>query len=132
MSNCVNAVANLIWASDTGLVGSTVGNVVMMAGHRKRDGVEAMIYKVGADNGWGKGSMSGMLANLKSVAFIFAPQVYSRIYAATTSNTATGPAGFQGSPMAVAALTAVFAELCMRAISSTQIQKVLTDMEQKK
>jgi hypothetical protein len=46
-----------------------------MGGHRKRDGIEALITKVGSDSGWGKGEISGMLANLKSTAFILAPQV---------------------------------------------------------
>jgi hypothetical protein len=118
MSNCVNALASLVWATDTGVAGSTASNVLMFAGHRKRDGVEAMIYAKGYERGWARGSISGMLANLKSVAFVLAPQLYTRLFAATGGY-------FYGSPMVAAALTAVFAEFCMIMARSRVGKKVV-------
>jgi MFS family permease len=148
LANSINFCSNLIWSMDTGLNGSLVGNVMMMGGHRKRDGIEAMITKVGtvslerahclshcpslltlrvaflqvgSDSGWGKGQISGMLANLKSVAFILAPQLYSGVYRATTTNGRK----WHGSPMFVAALTALFSEVCIRMIKKEEIDAAM-------
>ena len=96
-------MANLIWAVDTGERGTIASQVVMSLAHRKRDGLESMIYKLGTskwaagrkarargkgDGGgsgeeegeeveaWGRGEVSGMLANFKSATWICAPQIY--------------------------------------------------------
>ena len=57
--------------------------VIMFTAHRKRDGLEALIYKLGTTGPralGGRGAVSGMLANFKSVAFIIAPSIYSAMY----------------------------------------------------
>jgi hypothetical protein len=66
-----------------GAVGSTASNVLMFAGHRKRDGLEAMIYKKGYDNGWTRGSISGTIAIAvgRHSAFILLPFIqFHRCY----------------------------------------------------
>ena len=54
-SNVINFVANLIWAVDTGERGTIASQVVMSLAHRKRDGLESMIYKLGTSK-WAAGA----------------------------------------------------------------------------
>jgi hypothetical protein len=92
LSNWVNVAANSIWSLDTGLWGSLVGQALMALAHRKRDGLEAMIYKLGTTTEGqlpplgGRGAVSGMLANFKSVACILAPSTYTWAYAMGVSD----------------------------------------------
>ena len=140
-SNVINFVANLIWAVDTGERGTIASQVVMSLAHRKRDGLESMIYKLGTSKwaagararargkgggggsgeedgeeveAWGRGEVSGMLANFKSATWICAPQIYGLSYTVGTG----GARSFYGAPMLVAAATAVLSQLCVVALPS--------------
>lgn len=49
-------------------------------GIRKRDGLEVMLTEFGASRGWGKGEISGMMNNFKSVSAVFAPTIFAKSY----------------------------------------------------
>eukprot|EP01052_Picozoa_sp_SAG31_P004588 SAG31_NODE_191_length_20809_cov_64.613761_10_plen_157_part_00 len=117
-SNLMNVCSNLVWAFDTGERGTIIGQIIMSLAHRKRDGLEAMIYRLGtsehaanalakqekqtdnerAVDTWGRGEVSGWLANFKSVLWICAPQLYAFAYTIGTSNGRSFHGAFPTSP----------------------------------
>eukprot|EP01048_Picozoa_sp_COSAG05_P003718 COSAG05_NODE_178_length_14897_cov_619.335248_15_plen_440_part_00 len=134
ISNIANVLSNLVWAMDTSERGTFIGQSLMSFGHRKRDGVEAMIYKlgtsdrVGRSESWGRGEMSGMLANFKSLTWIIAPILYARAYDMGTRGART----FYGAPMLVASLAAMLSQLCVMAFPSMAHFEQLCTKETKK
>ena len=126
IANTSNFFANLVWAYDTSERGTFASQAVMALGHRKRDGLEAMIARLGTSshaataNGkaetWGRGEVSGMLANFKSATWIVCPMIYSRAYTMGTRGART----FYGAPMVVAAAVAVLAQACVLCLPGTK------------
>lgn len=71
-----------------------------------------MITDLGTEQGWGKGEISGMMNNFKSVSAIIAPALLAQAYAHTT----TPPRSFPGSPMLVCAVVTLLSELLYKSI----------------
>jgi hypothetical protein len=57
-----------------------LGLVFAIPGARKRDAVEALIIQRGAEQGFGRGFLSGSLMNWKSVINIIGPVLFGSLY----------------------------------------------------
>eukprot|EP00041_Stephanoeca_diplocostata_P014829 m.279893 g.279893 ORF g.279893 m.279893 type:complete len:345 (+) comp19817_c1_seq1:1001-2035(+) len=109
-SNLANILAFLAWSKCNGTAGTLLSYALFVPGVRKRDGLEVLGLDLGLENGWGKGEISGMVNNFKSVSAVFAPLMMAKAYAATTTNGRNWP----GSPMAVCAAVTLLAEAVLR------------------
>ena len=92
---------HLRWNLDAVLLGSGRQRVPLMMyihvlitgfGERKRDGVETMITKLGAERGYGRGELAAAMANFRSIANILAPLLYGYSYAFGLSRKPQWPA----------------------------------------
>jgi hypothetical protein len=87
--------------------GSVAAYCLFTPGIRKRDGLEVMITDYGASKGWGKGEISAMMNNFKSVSAIIAPSIFSMAYTTGTSN----GRDFPGAPMLAGGVTTILSQL---------------------
>ena len=80
-SNGVNCFAQILGAIARSVPGMYLHVLVTGVGERKRDGVETMITKLGAERGYGRGELAAAMANFRSIANILAPLLYGYSYA---------------------------------------------------
>jgi hypothetical protein len=71
-----------------------------------------MVTDMGSKLGWGKGEISGMMNNFKSVSAIFAPTLFSSSFTA-------GGDSFPGAPMFTAAATTLASEALYQRMLAT-------------
>ena len=91
------------------------GLLMAACGGRKRDAVEALIMKHGAEAGLGRGFVSGSLMNFRAIVNMVAPVLLSRIYALGSK---------RGRPELVflfGALSSVTAECVWQSLSNVQL-----------
>jgi hypothetical protein len=91
---------------------------MFMPGIRKRDGLEVMVTEHGVSRGWGKGEISGMMNNFKSVSAIFAPTVFAKAYEMGTTG-GTPDTDYPGAPMMMGAVTTIASQLLYMAMLSS-------------
>jgi hypothetical protein len=88
-SNASNVLSYLIFSGmgpfsflmETPSARMWTGLLSAACGGRKRDAVEALIMKHGADAGLGRGFVSGSLMNFRAIVNMISPILFSRIYA---------------------------------------------------
>lgn len=99
---------SLPWQSRyTGFNGSVASYALFIPGIRKRDGLEVMLTDQCSARGWGKGEISAMMNNFKSMSAVMAPSLFSTSYTAATSNGNDYP----GAPMLTAAATTLLSQV---------------------
>ena len=111
-SNISNFIGFLIWSLRQDTIGTIAAFLCMTFGIRKRDGLEIMLLKEGAKKKWGRGETYAYISNFKSVSAVISPFIMGNIYAFTTKR--NGMFNYHGSPMFVATLVTLFAELMFR------------------
>lgn len=87
-----------------------LGLLFAIPGARKRDAVEALVMKIGAQEGFGKGFISGSLMNWRAVINVVGPTLFGTMYNFGASN------NFPGFVFLVASLTVVAAELTLQTL----------------
>ena len=105
-SNLSNLLGFFIWSLRQNIVGTVAAFAAMTFGIRKRDGLEVLLVKQGAEQGWGRGETYGYIANFKSMSAVLAPLLYS--YSMKRGK------NFHGAPMLSAAIMTLMAEMLFR------------------
>eukprot|EP00035_Acanthoeca_spectabilis_P003435 m.93259 g.93259 ORF g.93259 m.93259 type:complete len:428 (+) comp12123_c1_seq1:170-1453(+) len=106
-SNVANMLAWLAWSKYNGFNGTVASYCLFIPGIRKRDGLEVMITDTCSSQGWGKGEISAMMNNFKSMSAVLAPSLFSTSFTTATSN----DNDFPGAPMFTAAATTLLSQV---------------------
>ena len=120
VSNLCNCVQWLVWgypklfglSPDTAMY---VGLLLTIPGGRKRDAVESLIVKMGAERGLGKGMISGSLMNFRACFNALGPFIFGRAYA--YGKTINQP----GAAFIVASFSVLMAEGCFQMLSKKDL-----------
>jgi hypothetical protein len=88
----------------------SAGLLFAIPGARKRDVVEALVMKIGAAEGFGKGFISGSLMNWRAVINVVGPMLFGTVYNWGHRN------NYPGFVFLVASLTVVAAEVTLQTL----------------